>query len=386
MNIPNPCIVVVAFNRPNSLKRLLNSIKIANYPNRSINLIISIDFHNSTQHTEVVEISENFIWEHGLKEVLIHKSNQGLRKHVISCGDLTRKYGSLILLEDDLFVSKEFYNYARYTLSHYENEDMIGGVSLYTHQKNFVNSLNFRPIGDNFDVHFLQIASSWGQAWTKKQWSGFRSWYDKAQDISLINMPSYIKKWPESSWLKYFIGYLVESNLYFVYPNYSLATNYGDSGTHNLTSNHQYQVSLSNRNRFVLPSIVESNNVYDSYFEILPDRLKNLQPELKSYDFTVDMYGLKELQFISTELVLTSKKVRKNKILKSYGLSLRPIVNNIIYKSDNNFFHLSFKKNISKTNLYTLKNYFVFDFNYSSPDLKCLIVYCCQKVLKKFLR
>ena len=63
--IINPAIIVVAYNRPSSLQRLLNSLTRADYSvYDSINLIISIDYSNSA---EVISIAKNFSWQFGQK-------------------------------------------------------------------------------------------------------------------------------------------------------------------------------------------------------------------------------------------------------------------------------------------------------------------------------
>jgi len=115
-----PAIVVVAYNRPNSLKRILQSISLANYNSqKDIPLIISID--KATNEDEVVKVAKEFKWNFGKKEIRTFKERQGLRKHVIQCGDLSIKYGAAIILEDDLFVSPNYYNYIVNALDFYEN-------------------------------------------------------------------------------------------------------------------------------------------------------------------------------------------------------------------------------------------------------------------------
>lgn len=100
----NPAIVVVAYNRPLSVTRLLNSLSKAKYLVDNITLVISIDFENSDKHREVVKVVNDFEWKHGQKQIIQYEKNIGLKNHIISCGDLTEVYGSIILLEDDLVV------------------------------------------------------------------------------------------------------------------------------------------------------------------------------------------------------------------------------------------------------------------------------------------
>ena len=125
-----PAIVVVAFNRPDSLKRLLGSLKKGHYPD-DIKLIISID--HSPDNSPVVDCANDFEWNAGEKEIIIHPENLGLRRHILSCGDLSYKYGSVIILEDDLFVSPFFYQYSLDALDFYKDKDDIAGIGLFNY-------------------------------------------------------------------------------------------------------------------------------------------------------------------------------------------------------------------------------------------------------------
>lgn len=45
------------------------------------------------------------------KMLLLKNQNLGLKKHIISCGDLTNIYDNVICIEDDLVLSPYFMNY-----------------------------------------------------------------------------------------------------------------------------------------------------------------------------------------------------------------------------------------------------------------------------------
>jgi len=383
-----PSIIVVTFNRPHSLTRLLDFLNQSVYPTgENINLIISIDFQNSALHQQVVEISKLFQWKFGEKVIIEHTYNLGLRKHVITCGDLSEKYGSIIMLEDDLAISPFFYTYAQQALNYYQQDQNIAGISLYTHKKNFSNRMPFELIGDySSDIYFLQIASSWGQAWTQSQWTGFRMWYDKGQNITIQDkLPDPIRNWPESSWLKYFIKYLVSENKYFVYPKVSLSTNFGDSGTHNLESDTSYQVPLAyswgEKYRFQL--IKDSINIYDSFFELDEDVFKKINPSLADKNFVVDLYGLKNLAIFDQEYAI-SNKATAGEIVNSYGLELKPMPLNVICVIKGNYFSLatkeSFINNYSPANLKGIEwTYF-----FGKADFKNISKILFEKIFKKF--
>ncbi len=118
----NPAIVVVTYNRPASLSRLLTFLHHSNFEPEDIHLIISIDYQDSDLHREVVKIAQNFQWKYGEKRIISYKKNLGLKEHVLSCGDLSEQYGAVIVLEDDIVVSPDGYNYAYQSLKVYDSD------------------------------------------------------------------------------------------------------------------------------------------------------------------------------------------------------------------------------------------------------------------------
>ena len=164
----NPAIVVITYNRPNSLDRILKSLSQADYSDyENINLIISIDGGGGNL---IIDIAEQYNWVFGEKIIIRHDINLGLKKHIISCGDLVDEYNSLIILEDDLYVSPEFYNYAHKAGNFFCNDERIAGIALFAPIYNEISLTLFNPVNDGFDNYFMQVPCSWGQLWTKNQW------------------------------------------------------------------------------------------------------------------------------------------------------------------------------------------------------------------------
>jgi hypothetical protein len=303
MDLP---IVVIAWNRDMALRRILGALSNSKYSS-SVKLFISIDGGGSD---EVERIAKEFVWNHGEKIIIKQPVNIGLRNHVIACGDLALKHDGIVILEDDLYVSPHFYDFALQSVEYYKSDQSITGVSLYSHCYNEISQYPFYPLNDGHDVFFMQLASSWGQCWTRDQWFDFRRWYDntsiRISEIDKILPPS-ILKWPESSWKKYFIKYMIEKDLYFVYPFHSLITNFGDQGVHHVSDNH-YQVPLIYGKRdFNFIPFNFSMSKYDIYCEMLPSCLKRLASQFDDYDFDIDLYGSKPIEHLRCEYVLTSR-------------------------------------------------------------------------------
>jgi len=216
----NPAIVVVAYNRPCSLLRLLSSLKHIKIDGEAP-LIISID-NDEPNNLEVKDIAEKYTWPYGSKKVKYQERHIGLREHVLQCGDYASEFGSVIILEDDLFVSPFFYEYAIHALEYYNGDNQIGGISLYNQPVQNIVEYPFKALYDNSDVYFMQFPSSLGQAWTNTHWKEFRDWYASEPDLNRINIPAKILGWPKSSWKKYFCAFLLEKNKFFVFPHFQL--------------------------------------------------------------------------------------------------------------------------------------------------------------------
>lgn len=329
INLP---IVVAAYNRPNSLNRLLNSIASAYYPKElSIQLIISIDFSGSN---DCVEIANQFEWQHGKKHIIAHKENLGLRKHIISCGDIALVNDGVIVLEDDCFVSKDFYNYALQTFQFYKEDTNIAGISLYSYEYCENSAMPFYPLEDGYDVYFKQVPSSWGQLWTKQQWNKFKEFYNQQPELKpdIDNLPANVFNWPKTSWKKYFYLFIVQNNLYFVYPQVAHSTNFGDVGTHfaNTTQIFQVKLSMSIKQQYRLPQFNHSLNRYDAYFELSPLFLQHYNKEIPQ-SITINTHGTKRKQHISTKYLLITG--HHQKALQTFNISMKPLVSNILYKN-----------------------------------------------------
>lgn len=335
-------IVVIAYNRVKPLKRLLKSLAEASYPSKNINLHISIDASNNS---DVKNTADNFEWKFGQKIVDLKSENLGLLKHVLECGKLTEKYESIIVLEDDLLVAPGFYQYAQTANQFYIEDDKVAGVSLFTYPVEENSFYPFQPIQDDSDVHFIQVASSWGQSWNKEQWSKFKSWLTENANKKELLLPAYILEWGNNSWKKLFINYLIDTDRYFVFPNTSYSTNFEEEGTHSSQTG-LFQVPLNlgfAEPRFKKWS--DSNSVYDAYFELKSNCLKSLCPDLKRYDFEVDIFGNKPLESISSEYILTSKRA-VNVIAMSFGSVMKPLLQNVLHEIAGDDLLLCRKENV----------------------------------------
>ncbi|MDO5151714.1 MAG: hypothetical protein Q4D76_20390 [Oscillospiraceae bacterium] len=320
-------IVAVGYNRPESMKTLLGSLVQAEYENDPVDLIISID--RGEKQKEIVFIAEQTDWKHGEKIIRAFSERQGLRKHILQCGDLSEKYDAVVVLEDDLLVSEYFYSYTKQAVEFYKNDEHIAGISLYKHVFHPGVCRPFEPDHNGYDAFMMQFAQSWGQCWTKKMWIGFKEWYVLHENSDLSEgslLPSYIANWNSHSWLKYFMRYIVETDKYFVYPMISLSTNASDAGQHCQIPNNDYQVPLLNGSmEFRLPRFEDAVK-YDVFFERIG--LEDIIFRKYKGKKVLDLYGNREF-YGDADYVVSTRELPYKKV-EHIGLIYRPIEQNCI--------------------------------------------------------
>lgn len=316
-------IVSVGYNRLKSQRRLLESIKKADYSSYdSVPLVISIDCSGDE---ELYDFARNFDWPYGDKYVIIHEKRKGLKEHILSCGDLTQYFKGIILLEDDIYVSKDFYNYTVCMDSVYGGCDKVASIALYSNEMNGFCWLPLVRLRNESDVFADQSVCSWGEFWNTRMWSDFREWLAKT-DIpwDSIDMPHQIKEWTRA-WSKFYDAYMVMEDKYSIYPYTPLTTNFSDAGEHGSANNTIVQVSLQQGKKKYNTLPFENLVKYDIYSNNLDlTKILNIARE----DICLDLYGVRPNDK-KCRYYLTVKRL-PYKCLKSYGLFMRPQELNVI--------------------------------------------------------
>lgn len=324
-------IVSVVYNRTDSLQRQLRSLERADYP-EPVTLVISID---KSKTTAVEDFAHQYHWPHGEKRVITHPQNLGTRRHMLSLGALFCDFDALIVLEDDVTVAPAFYCYAKACVDKYGNDPLIAGISLYNFPFNYETRLPFTPVHSSADVYLMQCAQSWGEVWTRGQWTDFKQWYDAQQGRFLPDerVPHELYTWPESSWLRFHTRYCIEHNRFFVYPYASLSTNNQDSGVNASNSTTLYQAVMMQGHcapaDFRLPATTDISIRYDAFFEPL-FLAKSLG--MNNEELTID---LNQQKLMHRRYLLTPQAL-PYAIVNSFALREKPMEMNILNHNDGN--------------------------------------------------
>lgn len=317
-------IVVVGYNRIKSISRLLNSLLKGDYSRfNDVPLVISIDCSGDE---ELYKYVEAFNWPFGEKYVRIQKERLGLKKHILSCGDLTEFFKGIILLEDDIYVTPNFYNYTCQVIDYYDSEPKVASISLYNEEMNGFCWLPFSLLHNDSDVYAVQAVFSWGECWTKRMWKDFRAWNEKIEiEWDKVDMPPQIKTW-EKAWSKFYHAYMVLNDLYSIVPYVSLTTNFSDAGEHGGTNNTIVQTNIQYGYKSYILKPFTDLVKYDSFNNniALADHLN-----IPISDICLDMYGVRDNTF-GKRYYLSIRNL-PYKVDKQFGLYLRPQEINVLF-------------------------------------------------------
>lgn len=384
----NPTIVVMAYKRLESIKRLLHSLEKVKYEGQ-IRLLISVDGSLNSENKDVISYCNEFDWTFGEKKIIIHEENLGIIQHVFFCLGLTEEYGSIILLEDDHFVSPMFYRVSQEFLRFYSEEKRIFAFSLYSHTKNGYLNLPFIPLQEDNDVYFAQIGFTQGLMIDERQWKRFKQWYSEPQNKFVSendHLHPLLMQLDQkgNEWFPKITKYLVSEEKYIAFPRSSYSVNFHDIGTHNKSQTSWYQNPLAyEKENFKFKELSMSVAIYDSFLELLPDRIKKLNQNLSNYDFEVDLNCSKPKKMFSKEYLLTTRKAKSFE--KSFAKVMKPLEQNILENLEGRGIYLAHVNNFTFSKLQNLKiartNYYFYNEGFKrTTAIKFFLIGLIQKL------
>jgi hypothetical protein len=160
-------VLILAYNRPDQIRGLIDSMR----PYAPKSVLIAIDGPKGTaidseKVRKVVEEVEGINWTDDV-QILERKSNLGLRLAVPEAVTWAiSKVGRVIVVEDDVRVSKDFFPYLNYCLQDYKREQHIGSISGYNPvPKKFITNSNVRSRASLFPESYAW--ATWERAWSK---------------------------------------------------------------------------------------------------------------------------------------------------------------------------------------------------------------------------
>jgi hypothetical protein len=236
-------IVVFAFNRPKQFKETLESLSNCCKASHSV-VYIFIDGPRSSSDSEavskVIEVASHF--KDSFKKMIlsIRERNIGLAKSVIEgITSVLNEYPNVIVLEDDLIVSKDFIIYMNKALD-YKYVPEVSSISGFSMDIKYNNS--------SYDNFFHGRPCSWGWGTWKTRWDVIdweykpKSYQERlflrfktlkyGQDV--FRMYEQNCQLKINSWAILWTIHSVRNNLFTSYPKLSKVVNngFGKQATH----------------------------------------------------------------------------------------------------------------------------------------------------------
>jgi hypothetical protein len=305
----NPAVAVIAYNRPQALQRLLDSLDAAEYPEGGeVPLVISIDRGPQGVSEAVRETAAAFVWRFGAKQVIEQPRRLGLVGHFRECGRLSQRFDGVVLLEDDLSVAPPFYAFASQAMSCYAQDERVAGSCLYGLWFNGFTQEPFEPLADGADAFFLQLPYTQGLAFTAAQWHAFDEWWGQDRPLAASDLHPLFLKFSADEWFPALASYTANQGRYFCFPRVSLTVAWGDAGSHFEDRTDWLQAPVQLRGgSYRLSGLDDAVAVYDAFFELLPERLRRLAPHLPDVAFDVDLNATKQGEALHHDFVLTAR-------------------------------------------------------------------------------
>jgi len=156
-------IALFVYNRPVHTRQAVESLK-ANDLAKNSELFIFSDAPKNDKSRDSVKVVRDYLKTiEGFRKVLIYERNENLgpaKSIIMEVADIVNRFGKVIVLEDDLVVSKYFLDFMNNALSFYKDESKIISICGYMY-----------PVkASNCETLFLTIPDCWGWATWKRGW------------------------------------------------------------------------------------------------------------------------------------------------------------------------------------------------------------------------
>ena len=237
-------VAVFVYKRLDFLKILISSLKNNYLSKKSVIFIFSDGWKNEYDKEKVLSVRKYIANILGFKKVFIilRPNNFGLSKNIIDgINFVLKKNKKIIVLEEDLKLSKNFLNFINSGLKIYEREKKVASINGW-----------FFPLGykKNIpDTFFIRGADCWGWGTWRRAWNKFDSngqrLFNKIRKNKLEKLYNFnnsfnymkmlqdqINKKNQSWAIRWYASIFLE-NMYTLHPRLSLVENIGTKNGEN---------------------------------------------------------------------------------------------------------------------------------------------------------
>ena len=183
-------IIVITYNRPESLLRLLNTLNNAEYFNDSVKLEVWVDIsQDGSKDILTIEAANKFEFKHGSYEVHVRETHAGIYGQWLTSWKPSIVSSEIgLILEDDLTVSPYFYKYLKAVHKKYDTYPEINGYALQGFTKKHHIRHRSTLEGPTGSLVFLYpVLGTWGFSPVTTTWINFLDWFYSLRNLTDVD-------------------------------------------------------------------------------------------------------------------------------------------------------------------------------------------------------
>ena len=225
-------IIIFAYNKPDSLERLLSSLQNIHDVQNRIDLVISVDKgHSGYYDIATLAVSHRFIWAYGNKKVVLKNTHTGQLYQWLEAIDYVEdKECFVLILEDSVVLAKNWYGYVMRVLKNRRVRSLYSRIAGWTLEpplatQSTADSIQmlYRSIATVSSVTLSEIKRVRSFILIRSVWEMFLDWFKKESGnvsiqaltntfaIRLENRGTYTG-WERGLWISWY-SYWISSEL-----------------------------------------------------------------------------------------------------------------------------------------------------------------------------
>lgn len=160
-------IALFVYKRLGKTQEVINSLKNNNICSECVLYVFSDGAKGDEDRKDVVELRRYLREIDGFKNIVINEreENIGLARNIVDgVGILLKKYGKVVVIEDDIVVGKNFLKYMNDALRLYEDKKEVMEISGY------IEPISYTGLSDSA---FIKNGYCWGWATWEDRWKQF---------------------------------------------------------------------------------------------------------------------------------------------------------------------------------------------------------------------
>jgi len=296
-NSSNPPVALFVFNRYDDLPETIGCLKANNISTLYVFADGPRNDDDMIGVTKVRKLIDAIDWVK--VEKVYQEKNKGLSESIqAGLNHVFKSHDSVVVVEDDVCIAPNFYEYMRQSLEFYKSNKQVAGITglRYPFERSNLDEYEY-------DTFFAPRFSSWGWATWKDRWIDVElnskkvTEYLKTTNVKFLesgeDIPHTIKAVENGQlsgcWDVYYLISMLKSNQVFVWPKYNMVRNTGiGTGSHASDEVIDWQLEWESRPNkpYNFPKTTQKNAIivkdFLSFFITKNKKDKQLKKYLKS--------------------------------------------------------------------------------------------------------